>query len=222
MNIGLGGTFAVGAYFLMLVILGWASRRARKSNSLADFYLAGRGLGVPVLVLTLYAPQYSGNSLIGYRGEAYRMGFSWMMTVGFMMSIVVVYLTYAPKLQRISRGLGFVTPADWIEHRFGLAPLTHMANLLLVATITNYILAQLIAIGHITSGLTAGGAAEVGPKAAVAVGPAAKFRLGVATGRRGGRWPCGRRRRWGVGGGSTGGCRRGRRRRCRCGRSAAA
>ena len=55
MNIGLGGTFAVGAYFLMLVILGWASRRARKSNSLADFYLAGRGLGVPVLVLTLYA-----------------------------------------------------------------------------------------------------------------------------------------------------------------------
>ena len=116
---------------------GWASRRARKSNSLADFYLAGRGLGVPVLVLTLYAPQYSGNSLIGYRGEAYRMGFSWMMTVGFMMSIVVVYLTYAPKLQRISRGLGFVTPADWIEHRFGLAPLTHVANLLLVAAITN-------------------------------------------------------------------------------------
>ena len=137
---------------------GWASRRARKSNSLADFYLAGRGLGVPVLVLTLYAPQYSGNSLIGYRGEAYRMGFSWMMTVGFMMSIVVVYLTYAPKLQRISRGLGFVTPADWIEHRFGLAPLTHVANLLLVAAITNYLLAQLIAIGHITAGLTAGAA----------------------------------------------------------------
>ncbi len=87
MNIGLGGTFAVGAYFLMLVILGWASRRARKSNSLADFYLAGRGLGVPVLVLTLYAPQYSGNSLIGYPGEAYRMGFSWMMTVGGLRAV---------------------------------------------------------------------------------------------------------------------------------------
>ena len=137
---------------------GWASRRARKSDSLADFYLAGRGLGVPVLVLTLYATQYSGNSLIGYPGEAYRMGFSWMMTVGFMMAIVVVYLSYAPKLHRISRGLGFVTPADWIEHRFGLAPLTHVANLLLVAAITNYLLAQLIAIGHITAGLTAGAA----------------------------------------------------------------
>ena len=36
-----------------------------------------------VLLLTLYATAYSGNSLLGYPGEAYRRGFSWIMATGF-------------------------------------------------------------------------------------------------------------------------------------------
>ena len=42
---------------------------------MADFYLAGRSSGLAVLFLTLYATQYSGNTLFGYTGKTYRIGF---------------------------------------------------------------------------------------------------------------------------------------------------
>ena len=100
-----------------------------------------------MLLLTLYATQYSGNTLIGYPGEAFRLGFSWVMSVGFMMAIIVVYLLFAPRLHHLAqapplrdtRRLG--QPSIRVTTR-----LTLLANLLLVAAIGNYLLAQLIAM----------------------------------------------------------------------------
>lgn len=146
----------LGIYGALLATIAVLSRRAATAGSLSDFYLAGRNLGVPVLVLTLYATQYSGNALIGYPGEAYRMGFAWIMSASFMMAIVVIYLTFAPGLQRAAAKHSFVTPADWFDHRFGSPTLTHCANLLLIVAITNYLLAQLMAIGHLTEGISDG------------------------------------------------------------------
>ena len=155
-GLGGGAGLAVGLYLAAILTVGYAARRRRSSESLAEFYLAGRQLTGPVLLLTLYATQYSGNTLIGYPGEAYRLGFSWVMSVGFMMAIIVVYLLFAPRLHLLARRHHFVTPGDWLTHRFGSPALTMVANLLLVAAIGNYLLAQLMAMGHITAGLSGG------------------------------------------------------------------
>jgi SSS family solute:Na+ symporter/sodium/pantothenate symporter len=144
------------AYLATLVIVGLAARRARKSQSMSDFYLADRGLGTIVLVATLYATQYSGNSFLGYPGETYRLGFAWVMSVGFMTAIIVAYLTVAPPLYRASRRLDLVTPGDWIEHRFASRWLTLTANVVFVAALANYLLAQLMAMGHVVAGLSGG------------------------------------------------------------------
>ncbi len=151
---GVGGGIAVGLYIATLMVVAFVARRARKDDSLSEFYLAGRGLGPLVLFLTLYATQYSGNSLLGYPGEAYRLGYAWVMSVGFMLAIVVAYLAIAPRLFRVARRFRYVTPGDWIEHRFASPALTHTANLLWVAAIANYLLAQLMAMGHVVAGLT--------------------------------------------------------------------
>ena len=151
-----GAGLAVGVYLAAFLAVGYAARRRREGESLAEFYLAGRQLGGPVLLLTLYATQYSGNTLIGYPGEAYRLGFSWVMSIGFMMAIIVVYLLFAPRLHHLARRHHFVTPGDWFAHRFGSPALTLVANLLLVAAIANYLLAQLMAMGLITAGLSGG------------------------------------------------------------------
>ena len=155
-SLGSGAIVAVGLYLAAILAVGYAARRHRADESLAEFYLAGRRLSGPVLLLTLYATQYSGNTLIGYPGEAYRLGFSWVMSVGFMMAIIVAYLLFAPRLHYLARRHGFVTPGDWVTHRFGSPTLTLFANLLLVAAVSNYLLAQLIAMGHITAGLSGG------------------------------------------------------------------
>ena len=152
---GLGAVLFVGGYLVFLLGLGYLAKRRRTSNSLSEFYLAGRSLGGFVLFLTLYATQYSGNSLLGYPGEAYRLGFAWLMSVGFMMAIVVVYLIFAPRLYLISRRYHYVTPGDYIKHRFGSPWLTLLSNLLFVTVMINYLLAQLMAMGHVVAGLSA-------------------------------------------------------------------
>ena len=108
-----------------------------------------------MLLLSLYATQYSGNTVVGYPAEASRLGFAWIMSVSFMMAIVVGYLLYAPKLRRLSKDRGFVTPGDWVDDRFGSQTLSLATNLLLVVSIANYLLAQLMAMGHVVAGISA-------------------------------------------------------------------
>ena len=156
MTLGLAAGCAVCVYLLILISVGYLTHRHNHSADLDNFYLAGRNLGGFVLLLTLYATQYSGNTLLGYPGEAFQLGFAWVMSVGFMMAIIVVYLLFAPQLQRIAKQKHFITPGDWITYRFNSPSLTLIANVLLVAAISNYLLAQLMAMGHVTEGLSGG------------------------------------------------------------------
>ena len=84
---GPGGLAFIALYLLSLLALGWWGRNARQSDTLQDFYLAGPGVGFAVLLLTLYATQWSGNTLFGYTGKAYKEGFSWLVSLHFMTAL---------------------------------------------------------------------------------------------------------------------------------------
>lgn len=148
---GFGLYVVVGLYLLAMVFLGLTARLKQKQGSLGEFYLANRSLGPVVLMLTLYATQYSGNSLIGVPGETHRVGFMWILSLGYMTSVIVAYLLFAPQIYKASRVHGFVTPGDWIDHRFGSPVLTLAANLVFLVVATNFLLAQLMAMGHIVT-----------------------------------------------------------------------
>ena len=157
------GQLGVGAlvlYVAVMVTLAELARRARVDRTPADHFLAGRGLGLFVLFLTLYATAYSGNSLLGYPGEAYRRGFSWVMSTGFMLAIVVVFHAMAPRLRPLSQRHGFLTPGDWLRFRFGSEPsgraLRFACAVLMTVALANFLLAQLTAMGIVTSQVTAG------------------------------------------------------------------
>ena len=155
----------MGLYLASLVVIGFVSFRARRENSLRDFYLAGNGIGFVVLLLTLYSTQYSGNTLLGFTGKTYRVGFAWTVSIHFMTSIVVFYLLLAPKLFRQAKLHGFITPTDFIEHRFQSPLLSCITSLLMIVAIANFLLAQLMAMGNAVEGLT-----TVDPKFAFAAG----------------------------------------------------
>ena len=112
---------------------------------MTDFYLGGKSTGVWVLLLTLYATQYSGNTLFGFTGKTYRVGFSWTVSVQFMTSIVVAYLFFAPKLFELSRKFTFVTPADFLQHRFNYRPLTLTASVVMM--VRSQLSSQMMAMG---------------------------------------------------------------------------
>jgi Na+/proline symporter len=154
------GVVALLLYLGVLAVIAEVARRARRDRSPADHFLAGRELGVFVLFLTLYATAYSGNSLLGYPGEAYRRGFSWIMATGFMLSIVVVFHALVPRLRQVAVRKGFVTPGDWIRHRFAAEPagraLLLAVSVLMLIALANFLFAQLKAMGLMAEQVTAG------------------------------------------------------------------
>ena len=115
---GVGAWLFIALYVSSLLLLGWAGFNARREDTLRDFYLAGRRFGFIVLLLTLYATQYSGNSLFGVAGASYRLGFGWLIAVHYTLAIIVFYLAFAPKLHALSRDRHYVTPVDYLKDRF--------------------------------------------------------------------------------------------------------
>ena len=152
--LGTGGIVFLAIYLLSLLLVGAAGRMARRENSMADFFLSGRNMGLGVLFMTLYATQYSGNTLIGFAGEAYRDGFRFLVSVTFMTCVVGAYLLYAPKLHRLSRKHEFITVGDYVQHRYGSALLTLLVSGLGIVALGNYVLTNLVAIGRIVESAT--------------------------------------------------------------------
>ncbi|MBC8346568.1 MAG: sodium:solute symporter family protein [Candidatus Marinimicrobia bacterium] len=154
--LGAGGISFLIIYLTSLILIGWLGKRAQKENTLSDFYLAGRGMGLFVLFLTLYATQYSGNTLVGFSGRAYREGYGALVLIPFLSAAVGAFLIYAPKLFRLSHKHHFITPGDFIQYRFEDRRLTALASLLCIIALANYILTNLKAIGYIFSSVTGG------------------------------------------------------------------
>lgn len=153
---GAAGIIVLAFYAVLMLTIGYFAGRRKKGrqHKLRDHYLAGGNLGVIVLFFTLYATQYSGNTVIGYAPNAYRLGFPWWQSVTFFSVIIAGYMLFAPRLYVLAKRHSFVTPTDWINHRFALTPLTILATLLMLWALGNYLLEQLIAMGHAISGLT--------------------------------------------------------------------
>ncbi|TMN23801.1 sodium:solute symporter family protein [Lentibacillus cibarius] len=125
-------------------------------NSLDEYYLGGRGLGVMVLFFTFFATQYSGNTVVGYPPSAYRQGFEYLVSVPFFIMIIMGYLLFAPRLYKMGKKYKLVTPAQWFEKRYKSKAITILASLLMLYGLGNYLLEQLVAIGQGVSGLTGG------------------------------------------------------------------
>ena len=157
---GPGAWIFFSLYLSTLLLLGWIGRKARKEDSLQDFYLAGRGFGFFVLFLTLYATQYSGNTVFGVTGATYRIGFPWLIAVHYMLAIVVFFQIFAFKLQPLAKERGYVTPVDFIRDRFDSRLLATLASLVMIAALSNYLLAQLMTMGRALQGL-AGPAGDI-------------------------------------------------------------
>jgi len=151
---GPGALVVMGIYVLSLLGVGAFAWSKRKENSLADFYLGGREMGALVLLLTLYATQYSGNTLFGFSGAAYRQGLGFLVSVHFMTAIVLAYLLFAPRLFRLSREQEFITPGDFISHRFQSNALRIVITVIMIYVLANFTVAQMKTLGTAVAGIS--------------------------------------------------------------------
>lgn len=155
---GWSGIFVLVLYGVLMLGVGLFAflRNRGMRESLDEYYLGGRGLGVMVLFFTFFATQYSGNTVIGYPPTAYRMGYQYLVSVPFFIMIIMVYLFFAPRLYALGRRFSLLTPVDWIELRFRSKKVSILAAILMLYGLANYLLEQFVAIGQGVSGLTGG------------------------------------------------------------------
>ncbi|WP_411842870.1 sodium:solute symporter family protein [Salinicoccus sp. HZC-1] len=155
---GISGILIMLFYGIIMLSIGVITflRNKKVHSSLDEYYLGGRSLGTLVLFFTFFATQYSGNTVIGYSAEAYRVGYANLVTVPFFIMIVLVYLLYAPKLYKISKKHNIVTPVDWLQLRFKSKAVSILGAVIMLYALGNFLLEQLIAIGQGVAGLTGG------------------------------------------------------------------
>ena len=97
--------------------------------------------------------RYSGNTFFGVAGATYRLGFAWLIAVHYMLSVIVFYLAFAPKLHRLSHDRGYLTPVDYLQDRFGSRAISLIASVVMIVALSNYLLAQLMTMGRALQGL---------------------------------------------------------------------
>ncbi|MHA6800249.1 sodium:solute symporter family protein [Bounagaea algeriensis] len=158
-NLTFGGWTGISVllgFAVLMLLTGYFSGRGRPGmrHDMKSYYLAGGNLGVLVLFFTLYATQYSGNTVIGYAPQAYREGFAWWQSVTFFTVVMAGYMLFAPRLYVMAKKHSFITPTDWVRHRFSSPAVALLATVLMLWGLASYLLEQLIAMGQAIAGLT--------------------------------------------------------------------
>ena len=105
-------------YSVALVGLGlWISRLVRGS---ADFFVAGRSLGAPLLFSTVLAANIGAGTTIGAAGVGYRDGISaWWWNGAAAIGSIFLALFVGPAIWRLASKHNLYTAGDYLELRYG-------------------------------------------------------------------------------------------------------
>ncbi len=139
----------LSVFFLVTLVAGRAAKLARlKPSPDESFYLADRRLGSLALFLTLAATNFSAFTVLGLAGAGYRLGYAFypVMGLGTAFMVIGLYLIGLPFSETGVRR-GWVTPADFVEDRYGSPILKKAYAIALVAFTLPYLALQPISAG---------------------------------------------------------------------------
>jgi len=122
----------------------------RDTHGRADFYVGGRQMGGVVLGLSFFATYSSTNSFVGFSGQAYFYGASWLL----LAPAVVIFsfsswLWIAPRLRAFTGEVDSLTLADYVGFRFESRLARTLAALLVIFASFLYMTAVFKGIGNL-------------------------------------------------------------------------
>lgn len=131
------------AYAAGLTALGvWIGRLVRVP---ADFFVAGRSLGWPLILATVLSANIGAGATVGATGLAYHEGVSawwWNGSAGIGSLLLAFFI--GPKIWRLATARGYLTAGDFLDDRYGSAVRGLAAAIIWIGTL--FLLAgQLIA-----------------------------------------------------------------------------
>ena len=141
----------IGVAIYMVIMLGVGFYASKKSHSVTDFIVAGRGMPLWLCSMTVIATWFGGAMMLGGAGAAYDEGMLGVIEDpwGGALALLLIGFFFA----RMFRRLRIMTVVDFMEQRFGKLASYGMVITTLFSNIV-WIGAMLVAFGVVFESLT--------------------------------------------------------------------
>ena len=122
----------------------------RGTKTLADYYVGGRSMGGVVLGISFFATYSSTNSFVGFAGQSYTYGASWMLLAPIAVIFsLLAWTIVAPRLRLFTEELDSVTIPDFVGFRFSSETARFAAALIVIFASFLYMTAVFKGIGNL-------------------------------------------------------------------------
>ena len=140
-------------YFVAMFVIGLIANR--KSKTVSDYYVAGRGLPGILVALVYMSSLVSAGALVGWTGQASSYGV-WFIFAGTAVTIAT-YLCWrflSGKVMRLSKKMEMLTVPDFLEARFNSRTARLIAGIILLIFTVPLMVSQFKAAGLLLENVT--------------------------------------------------------------------
>lgn len=135
-------------YLLLVFGIGYWSMKKTKTS--ADFFIAGKSLGLFVSAIAIFATSLSGFLFIGGPGLTYQLGmgalwFTFPTTISFAMA----YYILGKRMRLLTEATGAMTVADAVYHRYNSRVASGLTGVATLVGIVVFLGTQVLALGTI-------------------------------------------------------------------------
>jgi SSS family solute:Na+ symporter len=143
------------AVFGLVTVTGFLAGRWRRGdlNQLHEWGLAGQRFGIVVSWFLIGGDLYTAYTLIAVPAAVFGTGAAGFFAVPYTIIAYPIMFAVMPRLWSVSRKHGFVTPADFVQARYGSSPLTLAIALTGILATMPYIALQLVGIQVVIAAL---------------------------------------------------------------------
>jgi len=181
MNGGQITVLIVCCYLALLLGLGLLSSRFFKGSA-ADYFLASRGIGPFLLLMSLFGTTMTAFALVGSSGEAFKGGIGVYGKMASWSGIIhsACFFLVGIKLWSFGKKHGYVTQIQFFRDRFESDKLGLVLFPALVGLVIPYLLIGVVSAGKVIQSLTAGSFPELFPHVAAPLHGGIPYWLGAA------------------------------------------
>ncbi len=135
-------------FFLVVTVLGFFAARWRKGDlsKLDEWGLAGRRFGTTITWFLLGGDLYTAYTFVAVPGLIYATGAQGFYAVPYTILVYPLIFLLMPKFWSVCKQHGYVTPADFVQGRFGSSTLALLVAITGIVATMPYIALQMFGI----------------------------------------------------------------------------
>ena len=107
----------VGLYWAYCLF--WGFKGAQRSKTSADYFVAGRSIGVWVFVLAATATSFSGWTFVGHPGKIFTDGLPYAFASFYALTIPLTGVLFLRRQWILGRAFNYITPGEMYSDYFG-------------------------------------------------------------------------------------------------------